>query len=141
MPRQQRVGAHNRYDLVEPPPGQSLGLGGQANALFVGDAQPPRSKLLSEHAVLLLEVVDQVALLLMDPAGQRHKQKPQRMRQRRHDAQVTKATGRASPQLGPDERGNLDQTGTSDAPIELLDTTRTRSAPRFSSASYPSRLH
>ena len=106
MPRQQRVGAHNRYDLVEHPPGQSLGLGGQANALFVGEAQPPRSKLLSEHAVLLLEVVDHVALLLMDPAGQRHKQKPQRMRQRRHDAQVTKATGRASPQLGPDERGN-----------------------------------
>jgi hypothetical protein len=50
-------------------------------------AKPPRSELLSEHAVLRLEIVDHVAPLLMDPAGQRHKQEPQRMRQRRHDAQ------------------------------------------------------
>jgi hypothetical protein len=69
MPRQQRVGAHDRDDVVEHPPRQSLRFGGQPNALIVGEAQPPRAELLSEHVVLFLEIVDHVALLRMDPAG------------------------------------------------------------------------
>jgi hypothetical protein len=66
-------------------------LGSQTNALIVSEAQPPRSELFSEHTVLLPEVVDHIALLLMDPAGDRHKQKSQRMRQRRHHASVSEA--------------------------------------------------
>jgi hypothetical protein len=79
MPGQQRVGAHDRDEVGEHPSRQSLRLSGQPNALIVGEAKPPRSELLSEHAVLRLEIVDHVALLLMDPAGQRHKQEPQRI--------------------------------------------------------------
>ena len=79
MPRQQRVGANDRDDVVEHSPRQSLRLGGQPNALIVGEAQSPRAELLSEHAVFFLEIVDHVLLLLMDPTGQRHKQAPQRM--------------------------------------------------------------
>ena len=96
MPGQQRGGGHDRNDVVDHPPRQFPCLGGQTNALIVREAQPPRSELLPEHTVLLLEVVDHIALLLMDPAGHRHKQTSQRMRQRRHHASVSEAQTRVS---------------------------------------------
>ena len=65
MPGQQRVGGHDRHDVLEHAPGQFPGLGGQTNPLIVSEAQPPRSELFPEHTVLLLEVVDHIALLLM----------------------------------------------------------------------------
>src|SRR5438477_4092809 len=52
-------------------PAQLLGLGRQADPLIVGESHPPAAELLPEHSVLLTQTVDRVALLLMDPAGQR----------------------------------------------------------------------
>jgi hypothetical protein len=46
-----------------------VGFRGQANPLIVGEPESPRSELLAEHAILLLQIVDDVALLLVDPAG------------------------------------------------------------------------
>src|SRR6516165_5982840 len=68
MPREQGVRADNGADFPEHPPRQELSFGGQANALIVGEAQPARAELRAEHAILGLEIVDHVALLLVDPA-------------------------------------------------------------------------
>ena len=38
---------------------------------MVGEPEPPRSQLLAQNAILLLQIVDDAALLLVDPAGQR----------------------------------------------------------------------
>ena len=72
-------------------------LRGQADTLIVGERHPPGAELLPQHAVLLLEIVDRVALLLMDPAGQRDEEKPQGMEQRRHGTQAIKHAGASHP--------------------------------------------
>jgi hypothetical protein len=61
-----------------------LRLGGQSNALVVGESQPSRPELLSKHAILRPEIVDHLALVLVDPAGQGDKEKLERMRERSH---------------------------------------------------------
>src|SRR6516164_5738783 len=58
------------------PPPQVLCLGGQANALIVGEGQPARSELLAEHAILRLEIIDHLVLLLVDPARQGNNEEP-----------------------------------------------------------------
>jgi hypothetical protein len=68
MPREQGVRADNGADFPEHPSRQELGFGGQANALIVGEAPPARAELRAEYAILGLEIVDHVALLLVDPA-------------------------------------------------------------------------
>src|ERR1700704_4252847 len=75
MPGQERVGAHDRSDLAKCSATQVLRLGSQQNALVVRESQRSRSELLSEHAILGLEIVDHLALLLVDPAGQGDKEK------------------------------------------------------------------
>jgi hypothetical protein len=68
MPCQEGIRAHDGSDLLEHSPPQVLRFGGQANALIVGEAQSARSELLAEHAVLRLEIIDHLALLLVDSA-------------------------------------------------------------------------
>ena len=53
--------------------------------------------MLPQHAVLRLEIVDHVALLLMDPAGQRDEEKPQGRGHRRHGLQAIKHAGATYP--------------------------------------------
>jgi hypothetical protein len=84
MPGQERVGAHDGADLAKCSATQVLRLGRQPNALVVRESQSSRSELLPEHAILGLEIVDYLALLLVDPAGQGDKKKPERMRNRSH---------------------------------------------------------
>ncbi len=47
------------------------------------------SELLAQHAVFLLQVVDHVALLLIDPAHQRDKKELKRMPERNHARRVS----------------------------------------------------
>ena len=47
------------------------------------------SQLLAENAILLLQIVDDVALLLVDPAGQRDQKEPERMAQWNHGRRVS----------------------------------------------------
>ena len=60
------VGAHNGSDLLEQPLAQMLRLGGQPHALIVSESEPARAELLPEYTILRLQVVDHLALLLVD---------------------------------------------------------------------------
>jgi len=89
MPSQQGVRGHDGPQLLEHASAQYAGLRGQANPLIVGEPEPPRSQLLAENAILLLQIVDDVALLLVDPAGQRDQKEPERMAQWNHGRRVS----------------------------------------------------
>jgi hypothetical protein len=107
MPCQQGVRTHDGSDLPEHSPPQVLRLGGQANALIVGEAQPARSELLAEHAVLRREIVDHFALRsLIQPAR-------------------ATTRNRSGCDSGSMTRGIADQPKNR-LTIELLDTTRSR---------------
>ena len=63
---------------------EGLGSCRQSSALRVGEPQASGAKLFPENAVLVLEIVDDIALLLVHPTGERDENEPQRMGQRRH---------------------------------------------------------
>ena len=70
MPGEQGIRAHDGFELLEHAAPQALRFGGQPNALVVGEPETARTELLSKDAILGLEIVDDLALLLVDPAGQ-----------------------------------------------------------------------
>ena len=84
MPREQGVGCHDRVELEEHTASHALRLGGQPNALVVGESETTRTELLSKDAVLGLEILNDLALLLVDPACQSNEEKLQRVRDRAH---------------------------------------------------------
>jgi len=88
---QERVRAHDGADFLEHAPPQVLRLSRQADALIVGEAQPTRAELPAEDAVLGLEIVDDLALLLVDPACERENEESERVRQRRREAQGSRS--------------------------------------------------
>lgn len=57
------------HQLTKRAPTEGLGLRGQATPLGVGEAEPAGGELFAQHSILCLEIVDDVALLLVDPAG------------------------------------------------------------------------
>ena len=65
-----------------------------STALIVGEAQPARAELLAEHAILGLEIVDQVTLVLVDPARQRNNEEPERKRERSQELSVAEGRTR-----------------------------------------------
>ena len=69
VPREQGVRAHDGFDLLEHVAPHPLRLGGQPNALVVGEPEAARTELFSKDAILGLEIVDHLALLLAEPAG------------------------------------------------------------------------
>ncbi len=77
----------SRAQILERPPTGALGLRSQPSALGVGEP-PAGAELLPEETVLFLEIVDDVALRLVDSAGERDDEKLQGVRKWRH-------TGRA----------------------------------------------
>jgi hypothetical protein len=102
VPRQQRVRRHDRGELAQQPSAQRPGLRGESTTLIVREAQASGSTLLAQDAVLFVQIVDDVALLLVDPTGERDQDELQRMRQPRHDGQATRrwassANGLAGP--------------------------------------------
>jgi hypothetical protein len=78
-PGEKRVWCHQRSDLGQHAPADLLGLGRQADPLIVGESHPPAAELIPEHSVLLTQIVDHVAMLLIDPAGQCDEEEPQRV--------------------------------------------------------------
>jgi hypothetical protein len=71
VPRQQRIRRHDRGDLAQQPPSQCPGFRGEPTPLVVGEAQPPGADLFAQDTVLFLEIIDDVLLLLVDPARER----------------------------------------------------------------------
>ena len=96
VPREQGVRGHDGPELLQHASTECVGFGGQTEPLVVGEPEPPRSELLAEHAILLLQIVDDVALLLVDPAGQRDQKEPERMPERNHGRSVSEHRGAAS---------------------------------------------
>src|SRR5712692_6921162 len=70
---------HNCGDVPEETPSECLGLRRQATTLSVRESQPSGAELFPQGAVLLLEVVDDGALLLVDRTSGRDEHEPQRM--------------------------------------------------------------
>jgi hypothetical protein len=68
MSTEQGAGAYNGADFPELASAQVFRLGRQPHALVVSESQPS-SELLLEPAILSLEILDHLALLLVDPAG------------------------------------------------------------------------
>ena len=79
-----------RYRAYPSP--EARGLGGQAPALGVGEPETARTELLSADAILFLERVNDVTLLLVDPARDGHDEELQHVGKRRQ-------TGRAEQRL------------------------------------------
>ena len=78
VPRQQGVRRHDRGDVPQDAASECLGFRRQSTALSVGEPQPSGPELFPQHAVLLLEIVDDIALLLVHPTGERDENEPQR---------------------------------------------------------------
>ena len=84
MPGEQGVGGDQCLHLTKRATTEGLGLRGQATPLDVGEAEPAGGELFAQHPVLCLEIVDDVALLLVDPAGHGDDEELQRVGKRAH---------------------------------------------------------
>ena len=71
------------YDSSRPS-SSGLRLGSQAPALGVREPEPAGGDRLAQDPVLFLEIVNDIALLLVDPAGEGDDEKLERLRERTH---------------------------------------------------------
>jgi hypothetical protein len=71
VPAQDRVGSPSRR-AVPTCVGRRRGRSRRALALGVGEAQAPTAEMLTQDAVLLLEVRDDPGLVAVHPARERH---------------------------------------------------------------------
>jgi hypothetical protein len=74
MPGQERLRRDQGGRFVKHPAAQFLGLDRQATALVVVQAQPSSAELFPKNSVFLLEVVDDLLLLLIQPASEGNQQ-------------------------------------------------------------------
>ena len=81
---------------------EGLGLCGEASTLGVGEPEPARAELFPQDAILLLEIVDHITLLLIDPARDRHDEELEGLGKRRHVGERNRRPSRTSqPGEGP----------------------------------------
>lgn len=73
MPGQDGIWSHDGGELAEELPTEDLALRCEPSTLIIGEPQALSEELLLENAVLLTEGVDHLALLPVDPAGERRK--------------------------------------------------------------------
>ena len=92
MPAEEGIGRDQGVPVTAYPSPEARGLCGPAPALGVGDPETARTELLSEDAILFLEIVNDVTRLLVDPARDGHDEELKHLGNRRH-------TGRASQRL------------------------------------------
>ena len=69
MPPQEGVGCDEGLEVVQRPAIQGVCIRRQAATLRIGEPHPPLGQLLAKDAVFFVEIVDDVALLLVDPPG------------------------------------------------------------------------
>ena len=84
MPAEEGIGRDQGVQVTEYPSPEALGLCGQAPALGVGEPETARTELLSADAILFLERVNDVTLLLVDPARDGHDEELKHLGKRRH---------------------------------------------------------
>jgi len=68
VPAQNRIGRHQAAELVQNAATEGFALRREPAALGVGEAQAPAAELLAQHAVLLLEKLDDLELAAVHPA-------------------------------------------------------------------------
>lgn len=76
--------------FVKHPAAQFLGLDRQATALVVVQAQPSSAELFPKNSFFLLEVVDDLLLLLVQPPCEGNQQQSKRIQSRAHGVSVTR---------------------------------------------------
>ena len=102
MPAQEGVRRHERLQIPEGLSTEGLGLCGEASTLGVGEPEPARAELFPQDAILLLEIVDHITLLLIDPARDRHDEELEGLGKRRHVGERNRRPSRTSqPGEGP----------------------------------------
>jgi len=85
--RQQRVRRHNRGDVPQETPSEYLGFCRQSTTLRVGEPQTSGPELFPQEAIFFLEIVDDIALLMVHPTREGDENEPQWVRQRVHGCQ------------------------------------------------------
>ena len=123
MPAEEGIGRDQGVQVTAHPSPEALGLCGQAPALGVGEPETARTELLSADAILFLERVNDVTLLLVDPARDGHDEELQHLGKRRH-------TGRAEQRLSAvtnvaTRRASSGESARRTASIGFLDSTGT----------------
>ena len=72
MPSQEGGRRHEGGQFLKCAPPQFPGSHRQASALVVVEAQPLTSELFAQHAILFLKIVDDILMVLVQPAGERN---------------------------------------------------------------------
>ena len=89
VPAQDRIRCHDAGDVRETLPSEGLPFHGESAPLVVGEANASRAVCRAEDPVLLQQVLDDVLLLSIDPAGEQQEQEGERGRQPIHWRQCT----------------------------------------------------
>ena len=74
IPAEDCVGRDDGGDLVQDLAAESFALGSESTALVIGQLQSSATQLLLENSVLLDEVVDDLGLVSVHPAGERREE-------------------------------------------------------------------
>jgi hypothetical protein len=85
MPAEERVRREQGADLLQNLTPQDFRLHGQSSALVIVEQNASFSQLLFEHRDLRPLKLDDLLLLLIDPAGQGRQEKLPGMKNERHD--------------------------------------------------------
>ena len=93
MPSQERFRRDEGLQFMKHVPAQFLGLDRQAPTLIVVQTQPHASELFPQHAVFLLQVIDHVALVLVQAAGHGNQQQSKGIQGQAYWASVARRSG------------------------------------------------
>jgi hypothetical protein len=81
-----------RREALSTRPSECFGFRCQSSALRVGEPDTSGPELFPHHPVFFLKIIDDVALLLVHPTGERDENEPQRVRQRGHRVKATRGS-------------------------------------------------
>ena len=84
IPAQDGIRCHDTGDLSETTSSEDLAFHGQSALLVVGEANASRAVCRAQDPVLLQQVLDDVLLLSIDPAGEEQEEEGERGRQSIH---------------------------------------------------------
>ncbi len=79
VPSPQRSGGHQRPYLLETRPAQHLGSYGQPITLVIGESKSMPFQLLLQNAVLFQQIVDDMLLVPVEPAGRSDQEELKRL--------------------------------------------------------------
>ena len=78
VPPQNRVGSDDRGNLAQDPASEAPAADSQSAALVIGQLQRSADQLLPQNPILLSQILDNIPLLPIHPAGEEHDQKSKR---------------------------------------------------------------